>query len=45
MTIIDSTVFGVASTGGGGGSGVVKYKAGIIASPGDESRSMKDYGV
>ena len=43
MTTIDSTVFGVASTGGG--SGVVKYKPGIIATPGDEIRSMKDYDV
>ena len=44
MTTLDSTVFGVA-TSGTGGNGVVKYKPGLVVEYGDEVKSMKDLDV
>jgi hypothetical protein len=45
MTTLDSTVFGVATSGAGGGNGVVKYKPGLVVEYGDEVKSMKDLDV
>ena len=45
MTTLDSTVFGVATSGAGGGKGVVKYKPGLVVEYGDEVKSMKDLDV
>lgn len=46
MTTFDTDVFGAAGGGsGGGGTGVVKYRPGLMVEYGDEVKSLKDLEV